>query len=358
MNNMNNMNNTNTVLEILVNYIPETNLRSLLNKETRYLIKMKIANLFDIDFKFIKQAYSLNNYTNSEIITYVRENNYINHIFHPKQLYNLFKDKIKLLNDKDNCIQVKYNDEYYILSDFITKIHEFSYDKFKHLSIQIVENCDFTENNLLLLFYIGNEKNFIDILIKIKNYYNIQEFSLAFCIHHKLVNTVLPIIKEYFSTNFIVYSSNEAGNDIVPSLLAYDEIVKNFNYTFNYIIKIHTKSDTEFLQKATDYLLNSNLNDLLLKNNTNSSSIGFDYIQKKNDPFNTNLCSQFIRMLVKKEFVPGTIFLTTKCTFDKVMIFFKDNYKTIFLQNMYDNNSLNKDTSYVHFMERLFGYLQ
>ena len=343
-------------------YIPETNLRLLLNKETRYLIKMKIPNLFDIDFKFIKQAYSLNNYTNSEIITYVRENNYINHFFHPKQLYNLFNDKIKLFSDKDNidkdnCIQVNYDDEIYILSDFIKKLDTFSYDKFKHLSIRIVENCNFTENNLLLLFYIGNEQNYRNILIKIKNYYNIQEFSLAFCIHYKLVNNVLPIIKEYFNTNFIVYSSNEAGNDIVPSLLAYDEIVSNFNYSFNYIIKIHTKSDALFLQKATDYLLNSDLNNLLLKNNANSSSIGFDYIEKKNDPFNANLCSQLIRILVKKEFVPGTIFLTTKCIFDKVLIFFKDNYKTIFLQNMYDNNSLNKDASYVHFMERLFGYL-
>jgi hypothetical protein len=41
---------------------------------------MKIQNLFDIDFKFIKQAYSLNNCTNSEIVAYVRENKYINHI--------------------------------------------------------------------------------------------------------------------------------------------------------------------------------------------------------------------------------------------------------------------------------------
>lgn len=355
---MNNMNNTNTMLEILVNYIPETNLRLILNRETRHLIKSKIANLFDIDFKFIKQAYSLNNYTNSEIVTYVRENNYINHIFHPKQIYNLFNDKIKLLNDKDNCIHVNYNNENYILSGFIKKLDTFSYNELKGLSIRIVENCNFTENNLLLLFYVGNEKNCLDILIKIKNYYNIQDFSLAFCIHHKLVNTVLPIIKEYFHTNFIVYSSNEAGNDIVPSLLAYDEIVNNFNYTFNYIIKIHTKSDALFLQKATDYLLNSNLNDLLLKNNTKSSSIGFDYIGKKNDPFNTNLYSKFNHILFKKEFVPGTMFLTTKCIFDKVLSFLKDNYKTIFLQNMYDNNSLNKDTSYVHFMERLFGYLQ
>ena len=41
----------------------------------------------------------------------------------------------------------------------------------------------------------------------------------------------------------------------------------------------------------------------------------------------------------------------------QVLDFFKNNYKTIFLQNMYDNNSININESYVHFMERLFGVL-
>ena len=186
-------------------------------------------------------------------------------------------------------------------------------------------------------------------------YYNIQSFSIAFCIHFKLVNSIISIIKENFKDNFIIYSSNEFGTDIIPSLLVYNEIINKYN--FNYIIKIHTKSDKIFLYKAVDYLLKTNLNNLLLEKNKNSSSIGFKYTENKSDVFNKKLCLQFNNILINNEFVPGTIFLTTSNVINNVSSFFKDNYKIIFYQNMYDNNSLNKDCSYVHFMERLFGYV-
>jgi hypothetical protein len=55
--------------------------------------------------------------------------------------------------------------------------------------------------------------------------------------------------------------------------------------------------------------------------------------------------------------VPGTMFLTEKRIFNNVLDYFKDNYKIIFFQNTYDNNGLNRHCSYVHFMERLFGYI-
>ena len=160
-----------------------------------------------------------------------------------------------------------------------------------------------------------------------------------------------------FSENYIIYSCNELGNDIVPSLLLYDEIINNKKYSFDYVLKIHTKTDFRFLCKAIDYLFNLNLNNLLLEKNINSSTIGFKYINIKNDLFNKLLVSKHNDLLINNEFVPGTIFLTKKYVMDTMLLFLKNNYKIIFFQNMYDNNSLNKDFSYIHFMERLFGFI-
>ena len=340
--------------EILCDDIAEINYKLILNK-TMNLTDCKNTNLFDIDIKFMKQGYNLYDYTNDQIINYVKNNNFINYIFHPKQLYNLFNYKIKILITDSNIIYIKFDNKYYKINNFIKYIDNYSYDTFKELTIREIENRNFVNNNLLLLVYIGSDID-IDIIIdKIKMYHNIETFSIAFCIHFKLINSIISIITQNFKNNFIIYSSNEFGTDIIPSLLVYNEIINKYN--FNYIIKIHTKSDKIFLYEAVDYLLKNNLNNLLLEKNKNSSSIGFKYIKNKDDIFNKKLYSKFNNILNNNEFVPGTIFLTTPNIMNNVLSFLKDNYKIILFQNMYDNNSLNKDYSYVHFMERLFGYL-
>jgi hypothetical protein len=144
------------------------------------------------------------------------------------------------------------------------------------------------------------------------------------------------------------------GTDITPSLLAYDTIMNEYN--FEYVIKIHSKSNATFLKNNVDFLLNNNLDELLTKQNINSSTIGYNYLNKNKDVFNKNLINKYNDLLINTEFVNGTIFLTKSLTMNKVVEFLKNNYKTIFYQNIYDNNTLNMNESYVHFMERLFGY--
>jgi hypothetical protein len=322
--------------------------------EKRHLRTRNTVNLFDVDIKFIKQCYNLHNYTNNDIVSYVKNNNYINYIFHPKQLYNLFNDKIKLLVNKNNCIQVEYENNYYDLHNFVNYIETFSYNTLKNICIKEIENNNFTENKLLILIYIGSGTTINAIIQNLKKYSNIEKFSLSFCINYKLIDKIVPLIKTHF-TNYIIYSSNEFGNDITPSLLIYDDIINKYN--FDYILKIHTKSDITFLYKAMNYLFNANLQDLLLRQNENSSSIGFTYVKNTQDDYNKILNTKYSYLLKNNEFVPGTIFLTNRCVMDKVLQFLIDNYKIIFYQNMYDDNTLNKDCSYVHFMERLFGYI-
>jgi hypothetical protein len=343
----------------LIDYIAEENYTKILNYDTKYLITNKNYNLFDVDINFIKQAYNLNNLTDKDIINFVKENHYTSYVFHPKQLYNLFNNKIELLFDKStNYIFVKYEKIYYKLREFLKHIESYSYDTIKNICIREIENHNFTENRLLLLFYIGSEQNTNIFIEKIKMYSKIENFTLAFCINYRLLDNIIPLIKKEISTNYIIYSSNELGSDITPTLLMYDDIIHTKKYNFDYIMKIHTKTDAKFLNKAIDYLFEFDLNTLLsINKNNNSSSIGFTYLKNTDDVFNKILVSKYSDFFINKNFVPGTILLTNNDTINKVLQFFKNNYKIIFFQNMYDNNSLNKDNSYVHFMERLFGYI-
>jgi len=313
------------------------------------------SNIFDFDIKFMKQGYNLDNYTDDEIVNYIKQHNHNNHIFHPKQLYNLFNNNIKILICKNDCIWIEYENLHYKLEDFLKHIESYSYDTYKNICIKEIENNNFTENKLLILFFIGSI-NDIDIIIKyLIHYSNIETFSLAFCINYKLITIVIPLIQKYF-TNYIIYSSHEFGNDITPSLLIYDEIVNKYN--FDYVMKIHTKSYQHIFHESLKLLFNSNLETLLSIKNENCSSIGSMYMQYDFDSHNMLLYLKY-RDLFKNSsvFVPGTIFLTKRSVMTNVLQFLKDNYKTIFYQNMYDNNCINRDCSYVHFMERLFGCL-
>lgn len=342
----------------LTEYVPEINYKKILNSETLFLINKKNSNLFDIDIQFMKQAYNLFDFSEDNIIKLVKDADYIDFIFHPKQLYNVFSNKIQLLFDQKKNIRVKYEKINYELREFLKIIEPYSYDTMKKMCIREIKNNNFlTETRLLLIFYIGNEKNMNTIIRKIKKYHMIQKFTIAFCIVDNLINNIVPLIKYEIKIPYIIYSLNEFGNDITPSLLVYDDIINTKNCKFEYVIKIHTKSNVTFFNKAVDYLFHCDLDNLLLDKNNNSSSIGFNYMKDTEDVFNKILISKYSNLFINNEFVPGTMLLTEKNTFDKVLQFLKDNYKIIFYQNMYDNNSLNRDKSYVHFMERLFGYV-
>jgi hypothetical protein len=59
------------------------------------------------------------------------------------------------------------------------------------------------------------------------------------------------------------------------------------------------------------------------------------------------------------KFVGGTIFYAENIVFEKVIEFLKNNnYRSYFLNNLYENNSINKEFSPIHFLERLFGIIK
>jgi hypothetical protein len=318
-------------------------------------------NFIDFDLEFMKESYPhLRNMSYKALIKYIQSNNYNNHFFHFKQLLNLFQNKIDYFENKNNKI-IKYENKLYPLQEFIKSIDKYTYEDFKRLTIQFEHTSYFKSNKLLILVFIGNNEKGIEILDKIKRYSQIETFSIVFCVKYNLIDIFQEKIIEYNFDSFIIYSCNEFGNDIIPSLLVYDEISKMIDFT--YIIKLHTKTHKTIFNNYTDFLLSKSINELLCLKSDNCNCIGETYINLNEDnytqrvPYNGFLIDKYQKEISKTLFVPYSIFFSFKNNFTNVLDFLVKNYKTIFLQNTYDDNSINYNASYVHFLERLFGIL-
>lgn len=341
--------------EIYANmYIEETNIKKYL-EPFYYRHIQNIENHIDFDFTFIREFNKkLQGKTNDEIFNYLKKNDFLE-LMHPRQLYNLFGTSIQLYK-KMNNIMIKYHNDVYKPEDFLKYFNRLSYEELKNITIREIYNHNFSSSKILFLIFIGDipvGKKLIEKLLNNNNLSN--DISFAFCIHNKILNDIKPIITLNFE-NFIIYSSNELGNDITPSLLMFDEIQNK--YTFDYIVKLHTKRNEQIFNAGVDFILENNLMELLNVFNKNCSCIGYNYVNRENDKrWNSKMYNKYSHLLKKKSFVPATMFITQRYIVEKVLAFVKENYMNIFLQNMYDNNMVNQENSYVHFMERLFGYV-
>ena len=83
------------------------------------------------------------------------------------------------------------------------------------------------------------------------------------------------------------------------------------------------------------------------------------YINLPSDNFNNELFIKYTNNInVKNNFVGGTIFYISSNVLIEVINFIKkNNYRSYFLNNLYENNCINKDYSPIHFIERLFGVI-
>jgi hypothetical protein len=169
-------------------------------------------------------------------------------------------------------------------------------------------------------------------------------------------------IKALIKNNFdyyAIYKCRDMGTDITPTLLMYNAITQTQH--FEHIYKFHTKSISKNYSELTDYLLKMPLSQLIHEKRKSCNCIGCPehYMNLKDDIFNTKLKNQYSSKIdSNKEFVAGTIFYAENRVFEKVVEFVKqNNYRSFFLNNLYENNSINFDFSPIHFLERMFGVI-
>ena len=322
-----------------------------------------IKNAFDIDLKFFCYVNNISYINDYDTLIYMSSIGLDGFIYHPKQLYNIFEDQICFYNFLNNLYTI-YHNEIYTIQDFVNKYIYNS--KFDYLSQLLIKKKYDTINNnydTILLVFLGNIDISLDLLSRIIKYKDInKEFNIAFCIN-KNISKDASVIKKIIKNNFdfyAIYYSNELGTDITPTLLMYNDIIKN--HSVKHILKFHTKTISNAYNDLTNYLLQKPLPLILEDRRINCNCIGPNnyYIPLSNDVFNNQLKMKHMDEInMDFNFVGGTIFYAENIVFQKVIEFLKNNnYRSYFLNNLYENNSINKEFSPIHFLERLFGIIK
>jgi len=314
-------------------------------------------NYLDIDLYFYKKGNNLELNNKDDLLSHFHKN-YNGLIYHPKQLLNIYPD-IKILKRNKNII-VKHNDIEYFLNNFLEKyVYNKDFNYFSNLLIKNIED-KLTSSSLLLIVFIGNLNIGLTLINKIIEYLKIQKCNVAFCFNSDdICNKLSDVINTNF-TNYSIYVSNEFGNDIIPSLLMYNDIIKK--YIFKHIIKLQTKSNSKYFNELTNYLLSKKKKNLINSKSVDSNCINHEnyYIKIINDQFNSELNDQYSNYIdCNKSFVTGTIFYTKSIIFNKVLNFIiNNNFKPFLFNNMYDDNRTFFENSSIHFLERLFGVIK
>jgi hypothetical protein len=251
----------------------------------------------------------------------------------------------------------------YPIQDFASKfVYNLSYSEFSNILIkQKYENFTIS-SDLLIVVFIGNEVRGIEIIEKIIKYKKIEPiFNISFCFNSKTIassNKIKKLIKNNFK-NYAIYITKNLGTDITSTILMVEDIFKKYN--FKHIIKFHTKSISKDYEELTQYLLSKSLKELLLDKNDMCNCIGNKkyYMSLFEDIFNNQLKIKYATDIdSNKVFVAGTIFYCPSIVFKQVSKFIqKNNFRSYFLNNLYENNCINKDFSPIHFLERLFGVI-
>jgi hypothetical protein len=347
-------------------YNPKSDLNKFLTFKNMPLTFNKtkiIKNAFDIDLKFFCYINNIDYINDKYVLEYMSSVCLYGFIYHPKQLYNIFNDTNIVFYKFLDKLYIFYYKQIYTVQDFVNKyVYNSSFNYLSQLLIK--KKYDTINNNYdtILLVFLGNIEIAVDLLSRIIAYKNInKEFNIAFCINNTIKNNdqIKKIIKNNFDF-YSIYICNELGTDITPTLLMYDDI--NKNYKMKHILKFHTKTISNAYNELTNYLLKNDLHTVIQSKKNNCNCIGPNnyYINLNSDEFNRELTLKHSNNInANFSFVAGTIFYAENIVFEKVVNFLKNNnYKAYLLNNLYENNSINKNFSPIHFLERLFGVIQ
>lgn len=316
-------------------------------------------NHLDLDLYFYKKANNINLVTKDDILDNFYGNLQNGIIYHPLQLKNLLGD-IEIIQQNADLYVGNVSDDNK-LSNYINKfVYTKTFDDYADILVRKLDEKISEHHSLLILVFVGNMDVGCVLIDKLIKYKSMEKFSIGFCLGKRIESKFIELIKNSF-TNYFIYESNECGNDIIPTILMYSDIVKNikFKSKIKHIIKLHTKNDKKKFSTTTDFLLGKKLDNLIKFKKPDCNCIGTNnfYVKLDKDVFNKILVTKYKDHInMSYCFVSCTIFYTTPDVFDFVLDFMKhNNHIQFFLNNMYDDNSIFWDKSSVHFLERLFG---
>ena len=351
----------NNLIEYIKKYGGYTNSEVEKININNYFDAITKKNCINFDLYFYKYVNNIEIFDKFKLLEHLYENAFHGFIYHPNQLKNIYED-INIYKYGQKLI-IENNNKLYDAKSFVEgHIYNKTFEELTNILIKCVDN-NFTEKNktsLLILLFIGNEFIGDNIINKLINYKNIEKFNIGICFNSKdIYDKLSEKIKNNFN-NFKIYISKNFGNDITPTILMYNDIIK-YN-SFEHIIKLHTKSRNYMRDRLIDFLLDKSINDLIKYKRDDCNCIGHDYhyLSNNEDKFNRILMNKYIDYLdYNKYFLYGTIFYCKSEVFDKMLNFIKNNnFMASILNNLYDDNMICYDKSYIHFYERLFGIIK
>lgn len=319
---------------------------------------LKNNNHFNVDCNFYNKINRLVHINNEETYRHIKEYGIENGlIYHSKQLKNIFHD-IEIYEDSDNKIYIKKDNDFiegykYINDELYNKDLEW------YMNQITIKEQTITNNELVLLVFIGDLEIGKILIQKIITYKDIETFGLGICFRNfDLYDNLKEMVIGNFD-NYNIYITREYGNDILPTLLMYNKI--NQKIKFNKIIKLHTKSsDLKWFDEITNYLLETKIDKLSHDDNIKCNCIGSKkyYHKDENSMANIKILDKYRDYIDKEYFVRGSMFYCDKRVFDKMIEIIKLDYKMFMNNNMYDTNNINYINSPSHTLERLFGIIK
>ena len=346
--NMNFLNNINPI----INFLKKIDSRITYEQKKNILLNsISNDNNFIFNENIFKVANKLNNIDNLHQY-YIEEGHTKGLIFCEKQLKYYYND-IELVNKDDN-IFVNYNDDEIVLSDFCKQyIYEKDTDFFLN-NFSIIDN-KISNCKLCCILHIGNIEIGIEIINKLKLKLN-NNFCLVVNINENLIdnqkiNILMRDIEQF--ENYMITKTKNYGNDISPFLMIYNYLLKN--YEFEYLFKLHTKSDKNWRIKLIDCFIDKDFNELFnLFSETIGMIAGGQQIYDK-DNSNENIISKIYGNNIDDyQFVAGTMFLTKFNYLKNVLKL--DIVKPLLLFPFYLTNFLFYNNSLPHSFERIFSY--
>ena len=277
-----------------------------------------------------------------------------------KQILKWYPDV--LFSKINNNLYLNYKSNTYLLAEFVKKfIYEKELKWFLTNGIKLInKKTQTTHFKLVLFLQIGNNEIGNIILDNILKNINITDFCLCvnfvnYLTTHTLYTKLVNKIKSNFE-NCIITTSIDFGTDITPFLLQY-YILNTLNIDYEYVLKLHTKSDTKWRDKMINIFLDGNLDKLLciMDNNLQIGMVGNEeYLVDDNDVFCKDILNNYFKDL-KFKFIGGTCFLTRKHIIDRTFNLDKKLLKKLLLMNYYYDNYLFFNNSLIHSYERIFG---
>ena len=351
----------NNLLDYIKKYGGNINYNVAKMNTNNYFFTITKRKCINFDLYFYKYVNNIEFSDKFKLLEHLYENAFDGLIYHPNQLkniyenINIYKYGQKLIIENDNKL---YDAKSFIEDNIYNKTVE----ELSDILIKCADN-NFNENNktsLLILLFIGNESIGNNIINKLIHYKNIEKFNIAICFNSEdIYDKLSEKIKENFD-NFKIYISKNFGNDITPTMLMYNDIIKLDS--FEHIIKLHTKTHDEQRDRLINFLLEKSIQHLITYKRDDCNCIGheYHYVKNNNDEFNRYLMNKYIDNLnYDKCFLYGTIFYCKSEIFNKMLDFIKNNnFNACVLNNLYDDNMICYDKSYIHFYERLYGIIK